>query len=151
MLRSPSESCTPFLSLQFCFNTTRHIFNQFVANPFSISRQSFALIDSGNPVRLAVSGYRRYRSRCRSAQTCSIGLRSGESGGHSITFALTYQEQGKLTEAGKMYEEVLAKRRVILGDEHPFTFTSMETLATMYWQQGRNEAAKVGRGSVGEV
>ena len=43
-----------------------------------------------------------------------------------------------------MHEEVLAKRQVILGDDHPDTLTSMHNLAVTYRQQGKlTEAAKM--------
>src|SRR5438046_2583112 len=55
-----------------------------------------------------------------------------------------YRQQGKLTEAAKMNQEVLAKRQVILGDDHPDTFTSMHNLAETYRQQGKlTEAVKI--------
>jgi len=43
--------------------------------------------------------------------------------------AQTYGQQGKLTKAAKMYEEVLAKRKAILGDDHPDTRLRMDNLA----------------------
>jgi Tetratricopeptide repeat len=43
-----------------------------------------------------------------------------------------------------MREEVLAKSRAILGDDHPHTLTSMHNLALMYRQQGKlTEDAKM--------
>ena len=58
--------------------------------------------------------------------------------------ALTYGEQGKMTEAAKMNEEVLAKYRAILGDDHPYTLMSMHNLAETFRQQGKlTEAAEV--------
>jgi hypothetical protein len=49
-----------------------------------------------------------------------------------------------MTEAAKMHEKVLAKGKVILGDDHPNTLTSMHSLAEMYRQQGKmTGAAKI--------
>ena len=43
-----------------------------------------------------------------------------------------------------MYEEVLAKRWVILGNEHPSTLITMNNLAGTYRHQGKStEAAKM--------
>ena len=58
--------------------------------------------------------------------------------------AKTYQHQGKLTEAAKMHEEVLAKWKTILDDDHPDTLKGMGNLASTYQQQGKlTEAAKM--------
>src|SRR5947207_3295827 len=51
--------------------------------------------------------------------------------------ASTYQQLGKMTEATNMQEEVLAKRKMILGDDHPNTLTSMAYLASTYQQLGK--------------
>ena len=55
--------------------------------------------------------------------------------------ASAYQQQGKMTEAANMQEQVLAKRKAILGDDHPDTLTSMAHLASTYQQQGKSEVA----------
>jgi len=50
-------------------------------------------------------------------------------------------EQGKLEEAAIIHQEVLSKRRRILGEEHPDTISSMNNLAAMLGGQGKLEAA----------
>ena len=58
--------------------------------------------------------------------------------------ALTYQAQGRNADAAKIQEEVLEKRKRILGEEHPHTLTTMHALASTYQAQGRNaDAAKI--------
>jgi hypothetical protein len=46
--------------------------------------------------------------------------------------AWTYLQQGRTAEAVKLEEEVLEKRRRILGEEHPHTLTTINTLASAY-------------------
>jgi hypothetical protein len=42
-----------------------------------------------------------------------------------------------VAEAAALEEEVLEKRREILGVEHPDTLTLMGNLASTYWAQGK--------------
>ena len=42
-----------------------------------------------------------------------------------------------MTEAAALQEELLEKRKLILGVEHPTTLTTMDDLALTYWEQGR--------------
>jgi len=46
--------------------------------------------------------------------------------------ANTYRDQGGTGEAAALQEEVLQKRRRILGEEHPDTLASMNNLANTY-------------------
>ena len=55
--------------------------------------------------------------------------------------AVTYSDQGRTDEAAVLQEEVLQKRRRILGEEHPNTLTSMANLAVTYRDQGRTGEA----------
>ena len=55
--------------------------------------------------------------------------------------ALTYSDQGRTGEAAALQEEVLQKRRRILGEEHPDTLRSMNNLALTYSDQGRTGEA----------
>ena len=55
---------------------------------------------------------------------------------------LTYVETAS-TEMTKMQEEVLAKHKAILGDDHPETLGSMDNLAWTYQQQGKSAEAKM--------
>ena len=58
--------------------------------------------------------------------------------------AVTYRAQGRTGEAARLQEEVLEKRRRILGDDHPDTLTTMNNLASTYRDQGRTgEAARL--------
>jgi hypothetical protein len=54
---------------------------------------------------------------------------------HLLT--VTYCEQGLSAKAQALGEEVLKKRRRILGEEHPETLTTMHLLASTYGQRGR--------------
>ena len=54
---------------------------------------------------------------------------------------VTYRQQGRTGEAAALEEEVLQKRRRILGDDHPDTLTAMNNLALTYWRQGRTGEA----------
>ena len=55
--------------------------------------------------------------------------------------ALTYQVQGRNTDAAGIQEQVLEQRRRIQGEEHPHTLTAMHNLALTYQAQGRNADA----------
>ena len=58
-----------------------------------------------------------------------------------MTLALIYQAQGRNAEAASIQEDVLAKQKRIMGDNHPHTLTSMHALAITYQAQGRNADA----------
>jgi tetratricopeptide (TPR) repeat protein len=61
-----------------------------------------------------------------------------------LDLASTYLALGKLNEAARLGEEVLEKRRRMLGPEDdPATFTTLENLATTYRGQGKMEEAAV--------
>jgi tetratricopeptide (TPR) repeat protein len=51
--------------------------------------------------------------------------------------ASTYQNQGLWTEAENLQMQVMAMRRVVLGQEHPETLSSIADLASTYQNQGR--------------
>jgi serine/threonine protein kinase len=55
--------------------------------------------------------------------------------------ALCYDDVGRLDEALKMQEQVLAVRRKVSGPEHPGTLNSMNNLASSYEMAGRREEA----------
>ncbi|KAL8907437.1 MAG: hypothetical protein Q9207_001407 [Kuettlingeria erythrocarpa] len=55
--------------------------------------------------------------------------------------ASTLSDQGRLDEAASMKQEVLEKRRRILGDEHPDTITAMKNLANTLSDQGQLDKA----------
>jgi len=56
--------------------------------------------------------------------------------------AVTYRDQGKLGEAAALQEEVLQKRKQILGPDHLDTLASMNSLSSTYRDQGKlGEAA----------
>jgi tetratricopeptide (TPR) repeat protein len=58
--------------------------------------------------------------------------------------AVAFSLQRKLTEAVKMYKEVLAKRKILLGEDHPNTLTSKDNLGWTYREQGKlTEAVKL--------
>jgi Tetratricopeptide repeat len=47
-------------------------------------------------------------------------------------------------DAAKIQKEVLEKNRRIWGEEHPYTLSTMDNLASTYQAQGRNvDAAKI--------
>ena len=52
--------------------------------------------------------------------------------------ALTYQAQGKNTDAAKIQEEVLEKKTEILGKEHPDTLATKNNLDLTYQSQDRS-------------
>jgi hypothetical protein len=56
-----------------------------------------------------------------------------------------YWSQGRLGEAEKLLVQVLEVERKVLGEEHPVTLSSMNSLAALYRNQGRSkEAEEVG-------
>ena len=58
--------------------------------------------------------------------------------------ASTYRNQGRWTEAEKLFVQVMETRKTVLGPEHPDTLTSMDNLASTYRNQGRwTEAEKL--------
>jgi tetratricopeptide (TPR) repeat protein len=55
--------------------------------------------------------------------------------------ALLYYSQGKYKEAEPLYQQALALRQKLLGDDHPDVATSLNNLAGLYKSQGKyNEA-----------
>jgi tetratricopeptide (TPR) repeat protein len=57
--------------------------------------------------------------------------------------ALSHGQRGHMVEAARLQEEVLEKRRGILGDDHPDTLCTMLRLGSTYRQQGRTAALKL--------
>jgi hypothetical protein len=58
--------------------------------------------------------------------------------------ASTYWNQGRWTEAEKLFAQVMETWKTVLGPEHPDTLTSMDNLASTYQNQGRwTEAEKL--------
>jgi tetratricopeptide (TPR) repeat protein len=55
---------------------------------------------------------------------------------------MLFQDQGKYTEAEKLFTEALAARRRQLGDDHPSTLGSMNNLCVLYKQQGKYTEAE---------
>ena len=51
--------------------------------------------------------------------------------------ASTYRNQGRWTEAEKLFVQVMETRKKKLGADHPSTLTSMANLASTYRNQGR--------------
>ncbi|KAN0087257.1 hypothetical protein V8E54_000945 [Elaphomyces granulatus] len=51
--------------------------------------------------------------------------------------ASTFRNQGRWTEAEKLFVQVMETRKTALGPEHPDTLTSMHNLASTYLNQGR--------------
>jgi putative hemolysin len=51
--------------------------------------------------------------------------------------ASTYWNQGRWSDAKKIFVQVMETRRRVLGEEHPDTLTSMANLASTYCNQGR--------------
>jgi Flp pilus assembly protein TadD len=56
--------------------------------------------------------------------------------------AVTMHNQGDLDEARRLLEQVLAARRLVLGEEHPDTLTAMQNLAVALHNQGDLEEAR---------
>jgi len=56
--------------------------------------------------------------------------------------AAIYNNQGRWKEAEELEVQVLQMRKRILGEEHPFTLTSMANLAVTYRNQGRWKEAE---------
>ena len=55
--------------------------------------------------------------------------------------ASLYDSQGKYNEAEPLYQQALALRQKLLGDDHPDVASSLNNLAGLYKSQGRyNEA-----------
>ena len=50
---------------------------------------------------------------------------------------MLYYSQGRYGEAEPLYQEALAMRKRLLGDEHPDVATSLNNLALLYNNQGR--------------
>ncbi|KIJ29461.1 hypothetical protein M422DRAFT_269119 [Sphaerobolus stellatus SS14] len=51
--------------------------------------------------------------------------------------AHTYGNQGQWSEAEQLHVKVLERRKVILGEDHPDTLSSMNNLANTYGNQGQ--------------
>ena len=55
---------------------------------------------------------------------------------------LLYDHQGRYRDAEPLYQEALAMRQRLLGDEHPDVATSLNNLAGLYKHQGRYSDAE---------
>ena len=59
-------------------------------------------------------------------------------------FGLAFLENRDLTEAEKLYHQIVKKRKEMFGGEHPDTLTAIHNLASIYGNQGRwNEAEQL--------
>ncbi|KAN0070402.1 hypothetical protein V8E54_011271 [Elaphomyces granulatus] len=56
--------------------------------------------------------------------------------------AATYRDQGRWKKAEELHLQVVEARKIVLGQEHPDTLTSMSNLALTYWNQGRWKKAE---------
>ena len=54
----------------------------------------------------------------------------------------TYDYQGKFKEAEGLFKQCLAKIKVVLGENHPDTLTTMNNLAGTYDHQGKHRDAE---------
>ncbi|KAJ7721639.1 P-loop containing nucleoside triphosphate hydrolase protein [Mycena metata] len=57
-------------------------------------------------------------------------------------YVTTFWEGGRYKQAAKLQEEVLEKRKQLLGDSHPDTLLSMGNLASLYSALGEHQKAK---------
>ena len=53
-----------------------------------------------------------------------------------------YESQGRYDEAEPLYVECLQKKKVVLGENHPSTLSSINNLAGLYESQGRYDEAE---------
>jgi tetratricopeptide (TPR) repeat protein len=53
-----------------------------------------------------------------------------------------YDSQGKYKEAEPLYQQALALRQKLLGDDHPHVATSLNNLAGLYKSQGKYKEAE---------
>ena len=53
-----------------------------------------------------------------------------------------YKSQGKYKEAEPLYQQALALRQKLLGDDHPDVATSLNNLASLYYSQGKYKEAE---------
>ena len=85
--------------------------------------------------------YSRTHRRSRDAAGGGVGEEEEDPGRgaprHMHNLGWTYMQQGRAAEAATLQEEVLEKRRRILGEEHPDTLRAMNNLGWTYLQQGR--------------
>jgi tetratricopeptide (TPR) repeat protein len=58
---------------------------------------------------------------------------------HNLAFS--YAAMGRQDQALKLREEVLARRKIALGEDHPDTLRSMTSVADSYQAMGRNAEA----------
>ena len=52
-----------------------------------------------------------------------------------------FRNKGEYDRALPLYEECLAKRKRVLGDEHPDTLTSLNNLAGLFYSKGEYDRA----------
>jgi tetratricopeptide (TPR) repeat protein len=53
-----------------------------------------------------------------------------------------YFNQGKLVEAGEMYQRALAGTEKVLGPDHPSTLYTVNNLGSLYFIQGKPKEAE---------
>ena len=58
------------------------------------------------------------------------------------TIGVTYRKLGLYPQAEPLLEQALAERKRVLGDDHPDTLMSMNSLAILYRAQGRYDEAE---------
>ena len=56
--------------------------------------------------------------------------------------ALLYYSQGKYNEAELLYQQALALRQKLLGNDHPDVASSLNNLALLYYSQGKYKEAE---------
>ena len=56
--------------------------------------------------------------------------------------ASLYESQGRYNEAEPLYQQALALRQKLLGDDHPHVATSLNNLAGLYYSQGKYKEAE---------
>jgi hypothetical protein len=61
----------------------------------------------------------------------------------AASFYWVYSERGRWTEAEVLQVQVMETRKQVLGEKHPDTLSSMENLASTYWNQGHWKEAEV--------
>ncbi|KIM98305.1 hypothetical protein OIDMADRAFT_202122, partial [Oidiodendron maius Zn] len=87
--------------------------------------------------------WRRYLTHARSTLGSKLIDNSGQTRiSLAWKFANCLYSDGRFTEAGVRFTEVLEIRKRVLGAEHPATLDSMNNLASTYGNQGRWEEAE---------
>jgi len=82
------------------------------------------------------------RKRTWDQRKALLGEEHSDTLASMANLALTYQNQGRWTEAEKLEIRVSETRQRVLGEEHPNTLSSMGNLASTYQHQERWEEAE---------